>query len=206
MGGGKAGGDIAGFLSYSFMTEGETKNGASGAHSMSPLGIQRQSQDYLKTFAGARLQFPQLTEEEKHSPLGVSMVYVMGLFSSLSQQMMKSRRQRQIRNTTSAMSYESQLPASASYSMPPPANVAVHRMNSILQPHSPQQARTNNNNTPNFREHLQVHHHQMQEQYQQQQNQLFGGSVAGNTQLPEGRNWGGATDAPNGPNSSRYLL
>ena len=106
MGGGKpSGGDIAAFLSYSVLTEKEaskhendqiTKNG--NPHPALVGGaihggmIRRESQNFLKNFAGTHIPFPNLTEEEKRSPLGMSMMYVMGLFSSLSQQLMNARR------------------------------------------------------------------------------------------------------------------
>jgi SHAQKYF class myb-like DNA-binding protein len=91
MGGGKpSGGDVAAMLSYAVLTEGEANN-TSGT-TISSVGIAKDSQDYLKIFAGTHVPFPQLSEEEKRSPLGVSMVYVMGLFSSLSQHMLQERR------------------------------------------------------------------------------------------------------------------
>jgi SHAQKYF class myb-like DNA-binding protein len=103
MGGGKpSGGDIAAFLSYSAMTEGD--NTVNGKAPLSSLGIAKESQDYLKNFSGTNVPFPQLTEEEKRSPLGISMVYVMGLFSSMSQYMMQERRKRLRANSSDAPS------------------------------------------------------------------------------------------------------
>lgn len=94
MGGGKpSGGDIAAFLSYSVMTEGSEANNT-GNTSVSSIGIARESQDYLKNFAGTNVPFPQLSEEEKKSPLGISMVYVMGLFSTMTEHMLRERRKR----------------------------------------------------------------------------------------------------------------
>jgi SHAQKYF class myb-like DNA-binding protein len=116
MGGGKpSGGDVAAMLSYAVMTEGEVKNG-SGA-TISSIGIAKDSQDYLKIFAGTHVPFPQLTEEEKRSPLGVSMVYVMGLFSSLSQHMLQERRK-----STRPMSIP---PTSMQAAADPPVNTVV---------------------------------------------------------------------------------
>jgi len=83
------GGDIAAFLSYSVMTGGENKS-VSGK-TISPLEISKDAQDHLKNFGGSCVPFPQLTEEEKKSPLGLSIVYVMGLFSSLSAFLLASR-------------------------------------------------------------------------------------------------------------------
>lgn len=104
---------------------------------MSPIGIQKESQDYLKNFAGTHLPFPQLTEEEKHSPLGVSMVYVMGLFSSLSQHMMNERRSQMNSGTTTSSSSsgsEDQLMVTATSSMPPPPN--KHTTNATANPNA----------------------------------------------------------------------
>lgn len=93
LGGGKrSGGDIAAFISYSVMTEGEITSTSGSA--ISSCGIAKESQDYIEDFAGTHVSFPQLTEEEKRSPLGISMVYTMGLFSSLSQHIMHERRKK----------------------------------------------------------------------------------------------------------------
>ena len=106
------------------MTEGDATNqntngnstmaGRTGVAHMGGM-IQQESQDFIQNFAGTHLPFPQLTEEELQSPLGVSMVYVMGLFSSLSQHMVNERR--------NEMNSSQQPPNASSSSMPPPANV-----------------------------------------------------------------------------------
>lgn len=110
------------------------KSTVAGSTGVAPIGgmIQRESQDFLKNFAGTHLPFPQLTEEEKQSPLGVSMVYVMGLFSSLSQHMVNERRNEmnnssQQPNQFSMTAAVSQPSHPSSSSMPPPANVTTTR-------------------------------------------------------------------------------
>lgn len=77
MGAGKpSGGETAAFLSHSVLREGEIKS----AHeeTTSSVGIAKESHDnvknYVKHLAGTHIPFPQLTEEEKRSPLGKSLL------------------------------------------------------------------------------------------------------------------------------------
>jgi SHAQKYF class myb-like DNA-binding protein len=94
------GGDRAAFLSYSVMMEGRQEHGAGVADSLAEIPSlsldkpSKESLEFFKNYDCARVPFPQLTEEEKRSSLGKSLLYVMGLFGLFSQHMMQERRKR----------------------------------------------------------------------------------------------------------------
>lgn len=81
------GGDAAAFLAYSVMAQ-EQQAAAGDPYRLSPDMMNVKD---LPGTAGARLPFPTLTEEERKSPLGVSISHVMGLFYSMTQHVMKER-------------------------------------------------------------------------------------------------------------------
>ncbi|CAB9503978.1 Transcription factor [Seminavis robusta] len=143
-----SGGDIAAFLTYSVMTEGQAKAaptaGGGGSKPISSVEFSKESQDYLKIFAGTHVPFPKLTEEEKRSPLGISMVYVMGLFSSLSQYMVQERRKRSTRPF--AVENPDDAPANA----PPAVNHSTYPTESANVPqHQQQQPKRQRNESSN---------------------------------------------------------
>jgi SHAQKYF class myb-like DNA-binding protein len=86
------GGDAAAFLSYAVMKERAVNNAGEGERAVLSTQLFRTGAlEYLENFAGAGIPFPQLTEAEKRSSLGVSMTFVMGLFLSMSQHLMRER-------------------------------------------------------------------------------------------------------------------
>ena len=74
------GGDAAAYLSYSTIMEGEDREAAATS------GF-----DGAKVLTGARIPFPELTEEERRTPLGMSIGHVIALFYSMSQTLLKRR-------------------------------------------------------------------------------------------------------------------
>ena len=84
------GGDVAAFLSYAVMKEREIKSG-SGPQALSTDVLKKDALEYVENFSGTGIAFPQLTDEEKGSSLGVSMTFVMGLCLSMTQHVMKER-------------------------------------------------------------------------------------------------------------------
>lgn len=96
------GGDVAAFLSYSVLAdESDTSLAASGGDSPTDV-IRSGSEEYAKYFTGARIPFPVLTEDERKSPLGVSISHVISLFYSMTQCVMKERQTRE-ENASSRM-------------------------------------------------------------------------------------------------------
>lgn len=85
------GGDAAAFLSYAVMKEGEVKSDDSEGPVLSNELVRNGSLDYVENFAGAVVPFPELTDAEKKSSLGVSMTFVMGLFLSMTQHLKSER-------------------------------------------------------------------------------------------------------------------
>lgn len=89
------GGDAAAFLSYAVLNENSSsaKNDqiVNGATSMSSQLFRKDVSEYVENFAGTGIPFPELTEEEKNTSLGVSMTFVMGLFLSMTQHLMQER-------------------------------------------------------------------------------------------------------------------
>jgi SHAQKYF class myb-like DNA-binding protein len=83
------GGDAAAFLSYAVMKEREIKQG--GGSVLSTSMLKKGALEYVDNFSGSGITFPTLTEEEKQSSLGVSMTFIMGLFLSMTQHIMKER-------------------------------------------------------------------------------------------------------------------
>ena len=86
------GGDAAAFLSYAVMKEGEdNQEGGTEGSALSTRFLRKGAMDYIENFAGASIPFPELSEEEKKTSLGVSMTFVMGLFLSMTQHLMMER-------------------------------------------------------------------------------------------------------------------
>jgi SHAQKYF class myb-like DNA-binding protein len=83
------GGDVAAFLSYAVMKEREIKQG--GESLLSTAILKKGALEYVENFSGTGIAFPKLSEEEKKSSLGVSMTFIMGLFLSMTQHIMKER-------------------------------------------------------------------------------------------------------------------
>lgn len=83
------GGELASFLSYAAMYE--DNNELNGNHVKNSTA--QNVGDYFSTIAstGASVPFPVLTDEERKSPLGVSISHVIGLFYSVSQCIMQQR-------------------------------------------------------------------------------------------------------------------
>jgi hypothetical protein len=91
------GGDAAAYLSLMSLRE---QSGATTTYSNmdEPLSsvapppaappqrnLHQEAQQFLQNFDGRGVYFPKLTEAEKQSPLGVSLIYVMGLFMQMTQ-------------------------------------------------------------------------------------------------------------------------
>lgn len=91
------GGDVAAFLSYAVMKEHmAVKSGDTDGAVMSTQLLRKGALEYVENFAGTGIPFPELTEEEKKSSLGISMTFVMGLFLSMSQHLTRAREQEKI--------------------------------------------------------------------------------------------------------------
>lgn len=96
------GGDVAAFLSYAVMRERMTMASGEGDGAIiSSQLLKKGALEYVEHFAGTGIPFPELTEEEKKSSLGISMTFVMGLFLSMSQYLASSREQQQHSNSSS---------------------------------------------------------------------------------------------------------
>ena len=86
------GGDAAAFLSYAVMKEKEmAQSGDNEGSVLSTTLLKKGALEFVENFCGAGISFPQLTEAEKKSSLGVSMTFVMGLFLSVTQHVMRER-------------------------------------------------------------------------------------------------------------------
>jgi SHAQKYF class myb-like DNA-binding protein len=89
------GGDAAAFLSYAIMHEhsnsAKSDSISDGMASMSSQLLRKDVGEFVENFGGTGIPFPELTEEEKNTSLGVSMTYVMGLFLSMTEQFMQER-------------------------------------------------------------------------------------------------------------------
>jgi SHAQKYF class myb-like DNA-binding protein len=90
-----AAGGLAAFLSYSVMMEGDHDEGESGNAALPSDFLRRGTSEFAKYFEGARIPFPELTQEEKSSALGISMSYVMGLFFFMSQHLYEERQRKE---------------------------------------------------------------------------------------------------------------
>jgi SHAQKYF class myb-like DNA-binding protein len=98
------GGDVAGYLTFA-ASKGEganrvnkpntnTEGGVDGTNDgtiVSSHVLQQGILDFVNDFAGRTIPFPTLSEAEKNSPLGASMTFVMGLFFSMQQQLVRDR-------------------------------------------------------------------------------------------------------------------
>jgi hypothetical protein len=71
------------------MKEREIKPGSGSV--LSTAILKKGALEYVENFSGTGIAFPKLTEEEKNSSLGVSMTFIMGLFLSMTQHIMKER-------------------------------------------------------------------------------------------------------------------
>jgi len=100
-------GEVAAHLTYSSIMEADASNpfpapekskDTSGGTTIAPSanegGFVPQEAESSSTQQGGALHLPQLTEAEKQSPIGASMGYLMGLFFSLRQQLMKQREEK----------------------------------------------------------------------------------------------------------------
>lgn len=105
-----ASGEVAAHLTYSSMTQpdpeasrpDEPQNGVNAAQAPAPPRSKpnkNRSQENQEM-----LVIPRLTEAEKHSPIGSSLGYMLGLFFSLKQQLDAQRRQEQQRKDNEAAS------------------------------------------------------------------------------------------------------
>jgi SHAQKYF class myb-like DNA-binding protein len=93
MGTGKLqGGDLAAFLSYSAMFDENCE-----LHGQSDIP-QIRSSEFTNYMRGAQVPFPVLTEEERKSPLGISISHVVSLFNSMTQCIMQERQTRDSEN------------------------------------------------------------------------------------------------------------
>ena len=96
--------------------------------------FQIEAQQFLRNFDGRGLAFPRLTEDEKKSPLGVSMVYVMGLFMQMKQlieaeraaKLQPQQQQQQLQSNSTGAPY--MMPTTQDFirSMPPFNNNTSH--------------------------------------------------------------------------------
>lgn len=93
------GGDAAALVSYITKNEDTTNKTATAAlsslksDSTLPLGrpVRKDALDFIEDFAGAGVPFPDLTEEERRSSLGISILQVKQLFQSMRHHLMTSR-------------------------------------------------------------------------------------------------------------------
>lgn len=90
------GGDAAAFLSYAVMNEqaaGGSRGDAAieGIAAMTSHLLRKDVSEYIQDFEGTGIPFPELSEEEKQTSLGVSLTFVMGLFLSMTQHLMTER-------------------------------------------------------------------------------------------------------------------
>jgi SHAQKYF class myb-like DNA-binding protein len=85
------GGDAAAFLSYAVRKEREATIPDGEGAVLSTQLLRKGALEYVDNFAGASVPFPELTETEKKSSLGVSMTFVMGLFLSMTQHLTRER-------------------------------------------------------------------------------------------------------------------
>ena len=83
-------GEVAAHLAYSTMNEPEEVAPPAPIPSQVDA-LQDNAHEMIGTSRGGALILPKLTEEEKRSPLGASMGYMMGLFFALRQQLMANR-------------------------------------------------------------------------------------------------------------------
>jgi len=60
-------------------------------HPLTPKELWTGSQEYNKYFAGSKIKLPVLTKEERKSPLGASLNHTIGLFYSMTRQIMQQR-------------------------------------------------------------------------------------------------------------------
>lgn len=90
------GGDAAAFLSYAVMNE-QTASGSRGDGAIDGIAamtshlLRKDVSEYIQDFEGTGIPFPELSEEEKQTSLGVSLTFVMGLFLSMTQHLMSER-------------------------------------------------------------------------------------------------------------------
>ena len=109
------GGDAAAFLSYAVLNEngGNAKGiGATGTVGANAPASQLVGNvnEYVDQFAGMGIPFPELTEAEKKTSLGLSMTLVMGLFMSMTQHLTKERAEAQIPPTRAEINGEAKKP------------------------------------------------------------------------------------------------
>jgi len=95
------GGEVAGHIAYSTMTNESTSsppddNGTKGCKLTETDADDAKKQEQE---ADTALVFPRLSEEEKLSPIGMSMGYLMGLFFTLKQQL-KDQRSQKVQSTS----------------------------------------------------------------------------------------------------------
>lgn len=98
------GGDAAAFLSYAVMNEQQIgiSQGSStgeGIAAMSSHLLRKDVTEYIQDFEGTGIPFPELSEEEKKTSLGVSLTFVMGLFLSMTQHLMSERTDKRFTTT-----------------------------------------------------------------------------------------------------------
>lgn len=90
------GGDAAAFLSYAVINE-QTAGGSRGDAAVEGIAamtshlLRKDVSEYIQDFEGTGIPFPELSEEEKQTSLGVSLTFVMGLFLSMTQHLMTER-------------------------------------------------------------------------------------------------------------------
>eukprot|EP00934_Nitzschia_sp_Nitz4_P002172 Nitzschia sp. Nitz4//scaffold128_size63911//8563//9402//NITZ4_006213-RA/size63911-processed-gene-0.127-mRNA-1//-1//CDS//3329534814//2172//frame0 len=84
------GGDVAAYLSFAVMKEDITERDGDPSALSSEI-LQKGALEYVDDFSGTGIPFPELTESEKTSSLGISMTFVFGLFMSLTQHLMRER-------------------------------------------------------------------------------------------------------------------
>ncbi len=90
------GGDAAAFLSYAVINEqhlGAPRGNPTGEGiaAMSSHLLRKDVTEYIQDFEGTGIPFPELSEEEKNTSLGISLTFVMGLFLSMTQHVMSER-------------------------------------------------------------------------------------------------------------------
>jgi hypothetical protein len=93
------GGDAAAYLTYSVMMEegesmvGHRNNGAIDAARTVMHNSLLSAMEYAEYLSGAVIRCPSMTEEERHSSVGVSLSHVIGMFYSLTRTLMAERHQ-----------------------------------------------------------------------------------------------------------------
>lgn len=98
------GGDAAAVATYDFLyqagrspdeqrSDQETEFEEAVHQFLTPAVLRQDSASYTDSLNGQEIPFPRLTEQERESPLGISMGHIVGTFSALTQELTRQRAQ-----------------------------------------------------------------------------------------------------------------